>query len=180
MSAAEVLQQAEAGGIHLWVEGDRLRWQGPRGALDDQLRAGIEARRAEVMVLLREPSGPAPGGMDSRGDDPTALDGSPTGPLRLRDRCHDGALGPTMAWLLYSRALDRELWLCRDQKIAWTVWNESRLPTLLLDEWDNLEALSAEDIGVVLNVRATFGQSAAIRAVRRGGAHVHDRRGTAS
>ena len=49
MSAAPLLAEARAAGVHLWLDGDRVRWRGtPAPDLLDRLRAS----KAEVAALL--------------------------------------------------------------------------------------------------------------------------------
>ena len=41
--------------IRLSLDGDRLRINAPRGALDDELKAAIAARRDDIVARLRMP-----------------------------------------------------------------------------------------------------------------------------
>lgn len=50
MTAAAALARAQAAGLTLTAEGDRLRWRGPRPPSD--LLADLRAHKAELLVLL--------------------------------------------------------------------------------------------------------------------------------
>jgi hypothetical protein len=54
MSAADVLAQAQAAGVQLVADGDRLRFRAPAGALTPDLRATLQEHRAAVLKLLAE------------------------------------------------------------------------------------------------------------------------------
>ncbi|HEY0607123.1 MAG TPA: amino acid adenylation domain-containing protein, partial [Herpetosiphonaceae bacterium] len=54
MTIIELLDRLRELNITLWAEGDRLRFQAPKGALTDELRAMLAEHKAEVLVLLRE------------------------------------------------------------------------------------------------------------------------------
>ncbi|MET0795277.1 MAG: condensation domain-containing protein, partial [Polyangiaceae bacterium] len=54
MSVGQLIDEVSNLGVVLWVEGSRLRFRGPRGALSDEQRAALSTRRAEVNALLRE------------------------------------------------------------------------------------------------------------------------------
>ncbi|WP_224242632.1 non-ribosomal peptide synthetase [Hyalangium gracile] len=58
MSATELLADLSRRGIELWVEGERLRFRAPEGALTPVLREAIGARRNELLELLRESARP--------------------------------------------------------------------------------------------------------------------------
>lgn len=54
MTVEELLAEVERRDIRLWVEGGRLRYDAPPGALDDDLRAALRARKPEVIRYLQE------------------------------------------------------------------------------------------------------------------------------
>jgi amino acid adenylation domain-containing protein len=53
MSAAELLRQLASQGIELWHEGERVRFRAPKGALGNEQRAELAARRPEILAELR-------------------------------------------------------------------------------------------------------------------------------
>ena len=53
MHLSELLRQISERGIELWVEGSRLRFRGPRGALTPELREAIAAQRDAVTAAVR-------------------------------------------------------------------------------------------------------------------------------
>ena len=53
MSAQHLIAQLAAQGIDLWVEGDRLRFRAPKGALGASQRAELSSRRADLIAQLR-------------------------------------------------------------------------------------------------------------------------------
>ncbi len=54
MSAADVLNALAERNVKLWIEGDRLRYHGPKGALTDELRVAVSASKNDLIALLRE------------------------------------------------------------------------------------------------------------------------------
>jgi amino acid adenylation domain-containing protein len=56
MTASELIERASGLGIRLWVEGDRLRYDAPEGAMNGELRNAIVAQRAEIVSRLAAPS----------------------------------------------------------------------------------------------------------------------------
>jgi amino acid adenylation domain-containing protein len=73
MTTIELLARLRRLNITLWAEGDRLRFQGPKGALTDELRKALAEHKAEVLALLQEASTatqelPAPIQRAPRGD----------------------------------------------------------------------------------------------------------------
>jgi hypothetical protein len=47
-----ILSACRAKGIVLTVDGDRLRWKGPKGAMDGELAESIKAHKAGLIRLL--------------------------------------------------------------------------------------------------------------------------------
>ena len=61
MKAQELLAKLGRSGVRLWLDGERLRYDAPKGALTDELRAAIGSCRDELLVILaRGASGPPP------------------------------------------------------------------------------------------------------------------------
>ena len=52
-TAFQVVADAADAGVSLWVEDGRLRFRGPAGVVDDQLRRRIAGLRASLVDLLR-------------------------------------------------------------------------------------------------------------------------------
>ncbi|WP_433257650.1 MupA/Atu3671 family FMN-dependent luciferase-like monooxygenase [Streptosporangium sp. CA-135522] len=59
MKPIDLLSRLRAAGVDLWVDGERLRFSAPPGALTPELRNALGEHRAEVMDLLRRAPGPA-------------------------------------------------------------------------------------------------------------------------
>lgn len=53
MTPAEVLLAVVEAAVVLWVEGDRLRFRAPQGALTDELRLAVARCRGALLVLVR-------------------------------------------------------------------------------------------------------------------------------
>lgn len=52
MSAAQILSRARAAHVSLWVEGERLRFRGPRDTVDE-LKPELAAHKPEIVEYLR-------------------------------------------------------------------------------------------------------------------------------
>ena len=52
-SAVALIAELNAGDVHLSLDGERLRVNAPKGALDDALKARIAAGRAEIIAVLK-------------------------------------------------------------------------------------------------------------------------------
>jgi len=61
MTTAEFLSSLRTQDIQLWVEGEKLCYSAPPGALTPELAGELRKRKAEIMGLLREASDIAPG-----------------------------------------------------------------------------------------------------------------------
>jgi hypothetical protein len=53
MNAQEIFAKTKRLKISLWCEGDALKYEAPRGALTDELRAAIRAHKPELLALLQ-------------------------------------------------------------------------------------------------------------------------------
>lgn len=87
MSTSQLLEQLAARGITLSLDGERVRFRAPEGALTDELRAAIARSRREIIEGLRSslPSH-APAGKCSYCDPRTWVDEPPKGG-RIRTTC---------------------------------------------------------------------------------------------
>lgn len=65
----ELLTLVDRRDIRLWVEGDRLRYDAPQGALTPELRARLREHKAQIIALVTERS--------AAGPNPTALREAP-------------------------------------------------------------------------------------------------------
>ena len=147
MSAAALLAEVRAAGCTLIADGDQLKIRSETGPVPSQLVAKLRPHKAELRALLR--SAPADVALDTQ-------------PVEART--------DVIGWRLWSRALQRELWLARDLRAAEQLWSEADLPALLLDEWPLLEGQPLAVITAVLDSRSVFGPSVQIRDIRTKGA----------
>ena len=89
----------------------------------------------------------APDHGDPRGDDARGLE-------------HGDVLEARQDWIavrLYSKLLDRDLWLCRDQRAADELSAEfPRVPVLTFDEVPLLAGKTKEQLRAMLDVKAEF------------------------
>ena len=62
MTSEELLHELSRQGVQVWAEGDRLRFRAPRGALTDELRAGLSQHKEMLLARLAPaaPAAPAP------------------------------------------------------------------------------------------------------------------------
>ncbi len=54
MTAIELLSNLSSKDIEIWADGDRLRYNAPKGALTPDLRKELAARKSEILALLRQ------------------------------------------------------------------------------------------------------------------------------
>jgi hypothetical protein len=75
--AEEVIALARRRGVTLWVEMEHLRFRAPAGAMTDQLREALRAKKAEIVKALQDGSAlrthVAPGPVFTRGPLPQTL-----------------------------------------------------------------------------------------------------------
>ncbi len=55
MTKTELLNKLTQEGIHLWAEGDRLKFRAPKGALTEEYRTLLKEHKAELLQILSEP-----------------------------------------------------------------------------------------------------------------------------
>jgi hypothetical protein len=53
MNAQEIFAKTKRLKISLWCEGDALKYEAPRGALTEKLRAAIRANKPELLAMLQ-------------------------------------------------------------------------------------------------------------------------------
>lgn len=147
MSAARVLARIEALGARIDVHGDRLRVVAPRGALGEQDLEALAAQKAELLGLLRN--------QDRRS-------------RASRARCDRFLEGCSIPFAVFhSRALGRDFVIARDGAALEEISEaDRRLPVLTFADCEMLAGLEAHDLAEILDVRAAFGPSAEILAVR--------------
>ncbi len=57
----ELVNELRGSGVHLAVDGDRLRYRAPKGVLTDELKQRLTTQKAEIIRLLQAetcPNGP--------------------------------------------------------------------------------------------------------------------------
>lgn len=54
MNTVELLDALQERNVQLWVEGDRLRYRGPKGAMTDEFRQQISNAKDELVACIRE------------------------------------------------------------------------------------------------------------------------------
>ena len=59
MTVIELLNALRRLDVVVWVDGDRLRVNAPKGALTPELQAALSGRKAEVIALLTTQAAPA-------------------------------------------------------------------------------------------------------------------------
>lgn len=75
MTDLELLHQARALGIELWLEGDTVRFRAPKGALSTELREALKERKDALRDLLRD-APRATAGADAQPITPEPRDGA--------------------------------------------------------------------------------------------------------
>lgn len=98
MTAHELLAELQAKGIKLWVEGDKLCYRAPRGAVNEEIRSRLAELKSDLIALVDERGGKASIPASPRGGD-MPLSRSEEG-LWLLDRIHPGQT----AWNMQSGA----------------------------------------------------------------------------
>jgi len=58
MTPTDCIERLTSNGVRLWLDGDRLRYSAPRGAITREMREAVAANRAGIIRQLQnEPSG---------------------------------------------------------------------------------------------------------------------------
>ena len=60
MNANALITELEHVGVHLWLDGNKLRFRGPRGVMSQERREQVAAQRDEIIQLLRQQALPEP------------------------------------------------------------------------------------------------------------------------
>src|ERR1051325_11350863 len=85
MTATDCIERLTANGVRLWLDGDRLRYSAPRGALARDLREAVAANRAEIIRRLQdEPHG--------------IVIPEPLASFNAIERCYNGGCGAMVAF----------------------------------------------------------------------------------
>ncbi|MBK9712870.1 MAG: amino acid adenylation domain-containing protein [Kouleothrix sp.] len=61
MNTVEFIHYLQTLDVHIWSDGDRLRYSAPKDALSPELRAQLVERKAEILALLHDQGRPSPG-----------------------------------------------------------------------------------------------------------------------
>ena len=57
MTAEDLLERLRSRGVALWVEGERLRYRAPPGAMDEETATHLKAQKTALIELLAEGGG---------------------------------------------------------------------------------------------------------------------------
>ena len=149
VSATALLAELRDRGIELRYLGDRILYR-PREAVSPDLRAELQKHREEVIALLRQ-KGIAPPLLN--------VDQAPEEP-DLDRFLEDDSIS---AALFYSKALDRQFLIVRDEAaLAALLEADAKLPVLYFEEAKKLARLGLEGLRVMLDFRAEFGPLVAL------------------
>ena len=139
--AADLLAELHERGIELRVERGRLLYRS-RDAMSPELLARLTARKAELLEALRRT---CPGGSDA------------AKPVDLAAGTLLAERQEPVAWRLYSRLLDRQLWLARDPGTAAELAAEfPGMAVLTIAEVSQLAGKPPELLRAVLDTKAAF------------------------
>ena len=86
----EFLDQLRIRGVELWVEGDRLRYNAPRGIINDDVLSELRKRKGELIVALRSEQ---PAAVDSA-ITPVSRDGLLGGAIPMASAAGDSGPSP--------------------------------------------------------------------------------------
>ena len=139
MTAGELMGVLRRRGVELLTDGDRLGVR-PAGRLTPEERTALIAAKADVLSVLRA----------------EAFDGDQLGQLILRTTA---CTPEPSAWRLYSRRLDRELWLARDTQAAAALDADGAragLPVVLADDLARLRDFDDQRLRDLLEALTVF------------------------
>ena len=139
MTAGELMGVLRRRGVELLTDSDRLGVR-PAGRLTPEERTALIAAKADVLSVLRA----------------EAFDGDQLGQLILRTTA---CTPEPSAWRLYSRRLDRELWLARDTEAAAALDADGAragLPVVLADDLARLRDFDDQHLRDLLEALAVF------------------------
>ena len=139
MTAGELMGVLRRRGVELLTDGDRLGVR-PAGRLTPEERTALIAAKADVLSVLRA----------------EAFDGDQLGQLILRTTA---CTPEPSAWRLYSRRLDRELWLARDTEAAAALDADgarAALPVVLADDLEQLRDFDDQRLRDLLEALTVF------------------------
>ena len=139
MTAGELMGVLRRRGVELLTDGDRLGVR-PAGRLTPEERTALIAAKADVLSVLRA----------------EAFDGDQLGQLILRTTA---CTPEPSAWRLYSRRLDRELWLARDTEAAAALDADGAragLPVVLADDLEHLRDFDDQRLRDLLEALTVF------------------------
>ena len=137
MTPDSLLAELRRRGIELRAAGDRLLYR-PEEALDPELRVALRTHKAAVLAGLRR-------------DSATDVDGL------LSNITVTEAHTETTAYRLYSKLLERDLWLCRDRRAAVELLAEfPGTPVLTFAEVPLLKGKSKDALRAILDTKAEF------------------------
>ncbi len=136
MRAPDLLAELHRRGVEIRAAGDRIRYR-PASKVPLELREEIRAHGSELLAEL------AP----AQHDDPLGIEDQEPKELRVE---------PT-AYLLYSRLLEREVWLCRDDQAAGEIAAEfPGVPVLTFAEVPLLQGKPVELLRAIVATKACF------------------------
>jgi hypothetical protein len=86
LNAVELMTELGRRGVELYLDGDRLRFRAPSGALGPELRAAVAAQRVAIIDRLRGPGNVAAVSKCTRCDHRDWVDEPPVGG-QIRTHC---------------------------------------------------------------------------------------------
>ena len=170
MSAAELLEALRTRGVELRAAGDRLRFRPVAAVTTDDLEA-LRAHKAAVLALLADVAELERDGSSLK---LRAIASTLTSEEHARRLAAEAAAGDQLtqlilqavactpdpaAWRLYSRRLDRELWVARDAAAAIALDADcarARLPVVLADDLERLRDFDDRRLNNLLDVLIHF------------------------